>query len=147
MKKYVLGFAMDGDLVLLVRKNKPAWQKGKLNGIGGGIEDFDESPLHAMVREFKEETGIDTIIEDWHNFAIMHGSDWEVYCFESQVPRPKLVSVQGLNNDIGERLENWYISELRNESAVISNVPWLIEMIRARPRTTYQNPLRISDYD
>jgi 8-oxo-dGTP pyrophosphatase MutT (NUDIX family) len=56
---YVLGFAftVDGS-VALIRKAKPEWQAGKLNGIGGKIEEFDPSPVHAMTREFMEETGV-----------------------------------------------------------------------------------------
>ena len=57
--RYVAGFAfnMDGDRVLLVLKKKPAWQNGRLNAIGGKIE-ANESPLQAMVREFREETDV-----------------------------------------------------------------------------------------
>ena len=37
---YVLGFAFSksGQMVLLIWKNKPEWQRGKMNGIGGKIE-------------------------------------------------------------------------------------------------------------
>lgn len=56
-RRYVLGFLFseDGSRVLLIWKNRPAWQAGKLNGIGGKIED-GEQPLDAMKREFVEET-------------------------------------------------------------------------------------------
>jgi len=57
--RYVVGFAFDHDFshVLLIWKNRPLWQAGKLNGIGGKIEP-GELPLNAMIREFAEETGI-----------------------------------------------------------------------------------------
>lgn len=40
MTQYCLGFAFtDHDnFVILIRKNKPAWQKGLLNGVGGESE-------------------------------------------------------------------------------------------------------------
>ncbi len=40
MKGYVLGFAFDEDYewVALIKKNRPQWQAGKLNGVGGKIE-------------------------------------------------------------------------------------------------------------
>jgi 8-oxo-dGTP diphosphatase len=66
MKKYVLGFAFDRGLrhVLLIRKNHPEKQKGKLNGIGGHIKD-GERPVKAMMREFSEEAGRGTYEELW----------------------------------------------------------------------------------
>jgi 8-oxo-dGTP diphosphatase len=71
MKKYVVGFAFseDAQQVVLIRKNRPAWMAGKLNGIGGHIES-GESPLQAMVREFAEETGVSTALGGWREFAI-----------------------------------------------------------------------------
>jgi 8-oxo-dGTP diphosphatase len=42
--------------VLLIKKNRPEKQKGLYNGIGGLIEN--ESPLQAMIRECKEESGL-----------------------------------------------------------------------------------------
>ena len=40
MKKYVLTFLFTSDYknVWLIEKNRPNWQKGSLNGIGGKIE-------------------------------------------------------------------------------------------------------------
>jgi 8-oxo-dGTP diphosphatase len=56
---YVCGFLFHPQHreVALVRKNKPEWQKGKLNGVGGKIE-IGESPSAAMEREFLEEAGV-----------------------------------------------------------------------------------------
>lgn len=58
--KYVLGFLFTGGDrggVGLIRKTKPDWQKGKLNGIGGKVK-ANEPTRHAMQREFYEETGV-----------------------------------------------------------------------------------------
>lgn len=79
MKDYVLGFAFSRDKcdMVLIEKTKPEWQKGKLNGIGGKVEPEDQSPLHAMIREFKEETGVDTFetigdnTNGWDHYATM----------------------------------------------------------------------------
>lgn len=83
MKKYVAGlmFSSDSKYVALIIKNKPDWQKGLLNGIGGKIEEEDikfslqhnlitDSQL-AMIREFEEETGVTTEPNDWQLFLIM----------------------------------------------------------------------------
>ena len=55
MKRYVLGFAFDPrmDRVMLIKKTRPAWQAGRLNGIGGHIEQ-DELSCEAMRREFSQ---------------------------------------------------------------------------------------------
>ena len=62
--KYVAGFAFDanGDNVLLIKKNRPEWQKGLLNGVGGKVEP-DEIDIDAITREFREEAGL--IVNDW----------------------------------------------------------------------------------
>lgn len=74
MKSYVVGFLFDEDReeVVLVRKNRPAWQAGLYNGVGGKIE-IGEEPADAMVREFMEETGV--TITDWAHFLTLNGDD------------------------------------------------------------------------
>lgn len=67
--KYVLGFAFYQDQVLLIRKTRPKWQAGLLNGIGGKVESFDENNQVAMRREFVEETGIETDQDQWHEIG------------------------------------------------------------------------------
>ncbi len=91
--KYVLGFAFDGDLpetkVLLIRKTKPAWQKGRLNGVGGKIEP-GETSITAIVREFQEETTIQTQKKDWTLRGIISGglnsdSPWEIHVYATHL--------------------------------------------------------------
>jgi len=80
MKRYVLGFAIYAGNVLLIKKEKPRTQKGKLNGIGGKIEE-GETSYTAMVREFREETGLKSKIAQWSKFAIIRGEDYFVHIF------------------------------------------------------------------
>jgi len=119
----VLGFYFDisFEKVLLIKKNKPKWQRGKLNGIGGKIEQ-EESPISAMVREFKEEAGI--VEYCWNEcfkiIDIINGV-WEVDVFYSvgnlslarQITNEKLI-VCSINN----LPEN-----------VIWNIRWMIPFI------------------
>lgn len=69
--EYVCGFMFDLTMkkVILIQKNKPEWQKGLLNGVGGKIEIIDDSINHAMSREFLEETGLKTNAKDWNHFC------------------------------------------------------------------------------
>lgn len=61
--KWVCGFLFDNTLseVVLIQKNRgPQFLHGKLNGVGGQVEEGEE-PLQAMRREFKEETGLQVL--------------------------------------------------------------------------------------
>lgn len=102
MNHYCLGFAFDltqgGAQVIgktnvaLIRKIKPEWQAGSLNGIGGKIE-AGETALAAMVREFREETGFEVGPADWKRFHTMGSEEWQVECFRAfDVPLHELRS-------------------------------------------------------
>lgn len=67
--EYCVGFLFSDAKthVALIKKNKPEWQKGRYNGVGGKIE-AGETPLEAQVREFEEETGVVTFEQDWELF-------------------------------------------------------------------------------
>lgn len=70
VKQYVTGFLFSEDLshVVLIEKLAPEWQRGYCNGVGGKIE-AGETPLHAMSREFEEETGVHIAPELWRCYA------------------------------------------------------------------------------
>lgn len=82
IKNYVLGFLFSESLekVVLIKKNRPEFMKGLLNGVGGKIE-LDEEPLAAMQREFFEETGV--IVYDWIENGTLTGDDFIIHCFYS----------------------------------------------------------------
>ena len=65
MKGYTVGFIFDPTYtnVLLMHKNRPEWQKGRINGVGGRIES-DESSATCVVREVLEETNLKTKEKD-----------------------------------------------------------------------------------
>ena len=70
MQRYVVGFCFDEDLkhVAIVKKNRPDYQAGLFNGIGGKIE-FRETGKAAMEREFFEETGVRINQDTWVHFG------------------------------------------------------------------------------
>lgn len=130
MKRYVVGFLFsnDGKTVALIRKNKPDWQKGKLNGISGKVEE-GEAVQSAMVREFKEEAGLD--ITEWKYFCCLKGSDksydskggqYEVYFFYAFSDEVWNVKPQ----------EEEYVSTYRTTEIegmnTVPNLKWLIPM-------------------
>lgn len=91
---YVLGLIFSDDLkqVLLINKERPDWQKGLANGIGGKIE-AGERPLGAMIREAREESGLSNL--DWVHYMTMQGTkdpdqgEWKVYCYAARIPTLK----------------------------------------------------------
>lgn len=121
MKNYVLGFAFDRseELVLLLHKTHPDWQRGCLNGLGGHIEGT-ETPAEAMVREFKEECGISTSPGQWTCFTNMHGYDWQCAVFATQT------NLQLAKTITDEEVEIVPVNKLPGK--VISNLTWLIPL-------------------
>lgn len=120
MKTYVLGFLFTKDerVVWLIRKNKPEWQAGKLNGIGGKVE-LNELPLDAMRREFKEEAGL--TIDDWKWYATITAdhTSYEVYCYYSfSDEKPQTMT--------DEVVTRWPV--FTSASSIIPNLNWLIPM-------------------
>jgi 8-oxo-dGTP diphosphatase len=140
--KYVAGFLFSGDLslVALIRKNKPAWQAGRLNGIGGKIEGL-ETPEMAMVREFEEETGLATPVSNWTHFLTMSGEStdgqpFEVFFFACYGETDDLKTVTDETVVLTEVAE---VNPARND--MVENLPWLIglaydHLYDGRPRFT-----------
>lgn len=127
MKEYVLGFLFDRDAssVVLIHKQKPEWQKGFLNGVGGKIEP-SENPLAAMVREFAEETG--HIVGAWNKFAVLrgynNGEPWRMCCFWA-TGDTSLCSTQE-----EEEVEIVPLKDIPYRKTMV-NIPWLLSMVES----------------
>jgi len=121
--KMVVGFMFNEKEtdVLLIKKNKPKWQLGKFNGIGGKVED-GEFYHCAMVREFKEETGIDSNETDWWKVILIGGDDWEVQVFTA-----KSDNVFNFKTMEEETVNLLPLKELDSYD-LISNLYWLIPL-------------------
>lgn len=125
---YVCGFVMNQiGFVLLLEKNRPTWQAGRLNGVGGKV-DRDEEPADAMLREWKEETRLDWS-PTWHHFATQRGTDYEVAFYRARVQDP-LGHYIGRRNDVGERFELHRLDSLlaHEPHRLIPNLRWLLPL-------------------
>lgn len=138
MTRYVVGFAFWRDKVLLIHKKKgPSYVVGKLNGVGGKIES-GETVLTAMVREFMEETGVETWPSVWTEIAVMkgdanEGNDYELNILYAFLP--DLADFEKIKNPekAGEELE-WIPLDNLRDFGIVENLKWIIPL--ALDRTT-----------
>jgi 8-oxo-dGTP diphosphatase len=120
--EYVVGFCFDPTLlqVVLVRKNRPEWQKGRLNGVGGKIEPSDADPLAAMEREFTEETGVSDV--GWQKFGALSGVGWTVHLFCATDDRYNQVATK-TDEEVGV-----YQSFEIPWMTTLTNIRWLVPL-------------------
>lgn len=110
-QKYVLGFIFNKDKtkIALIRKDRPEWQKGLLNAVGGKVE-ADETSFEAMIRECKEETDQLILINEWRNFCNFSGDWGSVECFFTVFQNLNLLHCYE-----SENIEIHLVSELKKE--------------------------------
>lgn len=131
-------FSHTGEHVLLIRKARPEWQKGYLNGIGGKFEPGDRSVIDCTIREFREETGL----FDLGGFdpKIFHAMLWPEYKTHTGWPLvyfsagilPRELMLEATNNTYGkdEPCVIQPVAKLGQGQPVMGNLPFLIEMAR-----------------
>ena len=124
-REYVLGFAFSPNLdrVCLIQKQKPEWQLGRLNGVGGKIEPTDDTPVHAMIREFKEETSV--TIDNWKRVIEMgDNSAWSCIVYTTVITHAQFE--YGLQTREKEEIKRVSVNEL--PQMTMDNLRWLIPM-------------------
>ncbi len=120
--EYVCGFLFSNDFnrVVLIKKKRPDWQKGYLNGVGGKVH-FNESCLDGMIREFQEETGL--LIKNWLEFSSIECVNYTVHFYWS--------TCDNINNVKTMTDEEIFIidtSELQ-QLKIVNSLSWLIPLI------------------
>lgn len=111
--------------VLVVKKDRPEWQAGRFNLVGGKIEE-GETPEQCAARELEEETGLKGVegLKPRLMGAIT-GSWGTVYCvticvFDKTINQPE-------NETEVASWENWH--ELRDSPLLIPNLRVIIPML------------------
>ena len=140
LKRYVAGFmfSIDKSLVLLVEKRNPAWQRDLLNGIGGKIE-AGEHPIEAMIREFAEETGVETSAEEWTEFVHYVCQDvYEIHFYRAFTD--KIHSAVTMEKEVILKLKSDCLPK-----NVIPNLNWLIPL-SLDENVSFASPIRIQTY-
>lgn len=113
--------------IALIRKKRPDWQAGRLNAIGGKLEQ-DEKPNQTMAREFQEETGVETRPGDWNKFAIlrMPGHLGAIVHFFIKYGNPS--KCKTTTDEEIVILPTKVIVEGLPRSQIISNLKWLLPL-------------------
>lgn len=133
---YTLGFVFFEGInqVLLIEKQKPAFQKGYLNGLGGKQEP-DEGPLGCIIREIEEECGLKTYNSDWTYFCTMRCKDnstdkesysWDVHCFATILPVERAKDITQKEDEVLTMLSLDRINVAY--PALLGNITWLVGM-------------------
>lgn len=128
--EYVCGFFFNpiGCNVLLIRKARPAWMAGRLNGVGGKIE-LGETNHQAMTREFKEEAGITVLPDRWTAFASLDhlSKNTRIFFYHATANGDEVSRVRHPSDD-GEMLVWVGLDSIGRASYVVPNLNWLIPM-------------------
>ena len=121
----VLAFIFKNEKILLIeRARKGEFAYGKLNGIGGHIER-GESPLSAIRREIKEETGLENLKFKLRIIAfidIEQDTGVNLFVFSANYVSGKLIS-----SDEGKLC--WSNKKELKKLKIVKDLPLLIDMI------------------
>jgi len=132
---YVAGLLISdsGEHVALIQKQRPDWQRGRLNGIGGHVEP-GETPAEAMNREFLEETGAN--VTTWEPFCTLRGPTWLVEWFKDVGSREL--------QDMTDEHVSWVAVDdvLNGRAKVIPNVRWLLLLALDNVKAVVDDPTR-----
>ena len=124
-QRMVVGFMFDVAFqqVVLIRKTKPDWKAGRLNGIGGKVERGENS-REAMAREFQEEAGLTGLT--WQMYARLEdlASTWHLSVFWA------VGDVSAVRTMEAEPVLIVAVDDVVKYTT-LGNVPWLVAMAKA----------------
>jgi 8-oxo-dGTP diphosphatase len=122
---HTLGFVFDytHSHLMLIRKNRPEWQKGFFNGVGGGVEK-GETSLECIIRETEEESGLR--INDWRSCGHLISPEWNVEVFVSTVP---MVVLEMGESKTDEQIHIFDMIELYDKN-ILPSAQYLIHLTR-----------------
>lgn len=147
MIRYVLGFLFSRERdrqVVLIQKERPTAQAGRLNGLGGVLAPGLE-PQEAMQLKATEQIGVE--VRRWMQYAVIAGHGWECLCFYAFAQAEQFETARTCTDEA--------VSKVRVDALpdnVLSDVRWLIPLaLDPRPKVyaqvNYYPPDHIGDAD
>ena len=133
-EEFVVGFLFDlnKEHVVLIRKERPAWQLCLLNGVGGKVGP-EETPLQAIKREFWEEAGLR--IDNWEHVSTEYTDEWKVHYFKASIQRIHLVKAESKTDEL--------VCIYRVDDLLLGSLVRGVEYFLAIARYGYDNHQRI----
>ncbi len=120
-----LCFDLSRNMVAMVHKlSGPACVIGNWNGVGGKV-DPGETPIQAMAREFREETGVDLPESEWSQFAELNATNYDLFFF--QAASTEVFQCRTMEK---EPIKVWLARDLLGESNVMHNMRWMIPFLQ-----------------
>lgn len=111
--------------ILLVLKDRPVSQKGKLNLVGGKIEP-GETPNQAAIRELHEETGLYSVDIIPSLCGQIIGPDFHIYCYSADVQGDeKLSPREGETEKV-----DWYNYDVLSDERLMNNLRVVIPLLQ-----------------
>lgn len=115
--------------VTLILKQRPEWQRGLLNGVGGHVEP-GESPEQAMAREFEEEAGV--VCARWEKFLVLKGTngdgeDYMIHFFRA-FHEGNSAAYFAIKAQTDEQIVRFPIEEVLHWRPVVPNLKWIIPL-------------------
>lgn len=125
MEHMVLGFLFSPDCseVILIRKKRPKWQAGRLNGVGGRVE-LGETPHHAMRREFREETALDIVT--WLRAMQFTCKGGTVFVYKAIAPDNDTLWKYETRTD--ETVDVFSVADIYGKK-VLDNIRWMVPLL------------------
>ena len=123
MTDYVVGFAFVNDCVLLIHKKRPDWQKDFLTGVGGKLEKC-ELFIDAMIREFREESGLEIL--NWKLFCRYRHNDNKVFFYAAKISVKQFLQVRNMTDEKLSLIHCDYLYKFKT----IENLKWLIPLAK-----------------
>ncbi len=129
-REWVVGFLFDNNAehVVLIRKNRPEWQAGRLNGVGGRVEP-PETPVEAMTREFLEETGVTVTWWGRGHYAKLAWAQGVVHFFRAFAPLEVIHSCETTTDEV---VEVHWVHRLLDPAQpcglITPNLRWLVPL-------------------
>ena len=131
-QEYVVVFpktVSSSEKILLVEKDRPEWQKGRFNLVGGHVEQ-GEGIAEAAVREFAEETGMG-ILGKPEQVGTIEGTNCVVHIFQVIVGDNQKITPRPQET---EKVSWKYWDEIKNDSKLIPNLKVVIPLCMAGVR-------------
>lgn len=128
MKKYTIGIIFNStlDKVVLIKKERPDWQKGRYNFPGGHIEE-NETPAECVAREIKEECDLNIPWAKWDHIGQIFNKDanYSLEMFATIIDEESYGQVKTMTDEeVG-----WFdVNAL--PVRVISNLKWITPFAR-----------------